>query len=266
MSEAYNVSYIMNDYKRLEMINDRHWTNITKCDILAKYAGLIEADKNIRDKGLDIKLNNEKRYVHDLKKENRTYRELTKKTKNQNNDSLLSGVQDRILVERYKSLRPDGIKLITEGNIFRITHKSNRLIEEINKKNYELEDIQASLLDINENIIEDTLKQEIIEIRKIDKKLALVHMYNKKTKLMVDFAKHNLSIYDTIIEQLRNDVGLIGKNIVKALEIGTFFKEDEANFIQNYLDEKTCTENHINKDMVRINQLNSIMDSLERSR
>lgn len=256
----------MNDYKRLEMIKDRNWTNILKCDLLTKYAGLINASENIRHEGMNIKLNKENKYVHNLKIDNKIYRDLARKNKSQNNDSLLSGIENRILAERYKNLHPDGIKSITESNINRFNHKSNVIIKEINRRNRELEDIRKLLLEIDKNIIDDTTTKEIMEIRKIDKKLALVHMYNKKTELMVNFAKRNLSMYNTVIEQLRQDVGLMGKNVMKALEIGTFFKEDEATFIQSYIDEKTDIENRINKDLVRINQLNSIIESLERSR
>lgn len=254
----------MNDYKRLDMIKDRHWTNILKCDLLSKYAVLVNADDNIRHEAMDIKLNKEKKYVHNLKIDHKIYRDIVRKSKNK--DLLLSGIENRILAERYKSLHLDGIKSITEGNINRFNHKSNKLIKETNKRNRELEDIQKCLLEVDKNIIEDITTKKIMEIKKIDKKLALVHMYNKKTELMVKFAKHNLSLYDTTIEQLRKDIGLMAKNLMKALEIGTFFKEDEANFIQSYIDEKTDIENRINKDMVRINQLNSIIDSLERSR
>lgn len=256
----------MNDYKRLEMIKDRHWTNILKCDILSKYAGLVNSDENIRHEGMHIKLDKEEKYVHNLKMDNKVYRDLVRKSKNQNKDTLLLGIENRNLVEKYKNLQPDGIKSITESDINRFNYKSNKIINKTNIRHRELEDIQKCLLEMDKDIIENAKTKEIMEIRKIDKKLALVHMHNKKTELMVNFAKRNLSIYDTVIEQLRQDVELMGKNVIKTLEIGTFFKEDEATFIQSYINEKTDIDNRINKDMVRINQLNSIIDSLERSR
>lgn len=256
----------MNTYERLEMINDRRFTNTTKCDILTNKAKLVEAEEHVCLEGMDIHLKNEKKYVHDAKKDIRMYHRLLKKIHYHNNDVLLSGIENRVLADKYRNLKPDKIISITEGFIHNVVNKSNTLTKKIQKRKDKLNNIEKHLLQKEVGPIKDTKTQEIMEIKKIDKKRALIDMNNRKIQLMVNFAKQNLTMYDTVLELLQNDSGLIGIDIMKELEMGTFFKEDEANFIQSYIDEKTETENRINKDMKRVTQINSIMDSLERSR
>lgn len=256
----------MKSYRRLEMINDPHFTNTTKCNILTNKAKLIDANKHICLEGMNINLKNKKKYVHNAKKDVKTYQKLLKKIHYHNNDILLSGIENRVLAERYKNLKPENIISITEGFIHGVVNKSNTLAKKIQKRKDKLDNIVKHLLQNEVDSIKDTKIREIMDIKKMDKKRALIDIINRKTQLMVNFAKQNLTMYDTVIEQLQNDIGLMGVDIMKELEMGTFFKEDEANFIQSYIDEKTKTENRINKGMQRVNQISSIMDSLERSR
>lgn len=259
----------MNEYERVKMIKDRRWTNTLKCDILENIAKLGEAKEYIRHAGMKSTIKNEKLYLNYLRNDLKKYEPVIKEINNNFKDKILTGIEDRTLVKRFKYLDPNGIKSSINRSIFKIGKKSNLLVVEINKKKNQLRRIQNRVYKQHkdESEYEDTRTKEILlKIANIEKKIALVDLNNRKTGEMVDYAKQNLIMYDSIIEQLRKDSGEMAINIMKEIEIGTYFKEDAANYIQNFIDEKTENEKCINKEMLHIDQLNSIMDSLEHTR
>lgn len=260
---------VMDEYEQIEMIKDRRWTNTLKCDIFENIVKLGKVKEYIRRRGMKSTLKNEKLCLNYLRNDLKKHEPAIKEINNNFKDKILSGINDRSLVKRFKYLDPNGIKSSISRSIFKIGKKTNLLIVEINKKKIQLRRIHNRMykLHTDKSEHEDIRMKEILsKIASMEKKIALVDLNNRKTSEMVDSTKQNLNMYDKILEQLRKDSGEMAINIMKEIEIGTYFKKDAANYIQNFIDEKTENEKFINKEMFHIDQLNSIMDSLEHTR
>lgn len=260
----------MNEFKRVQMMNDRRWTVNTKCDILENVMKLSEAEKNARHAGMDVELKNQIKYLQDLKKDIKNFNKSIKDANTNYKETILSGIEDRTLVEKYRDIHPEGIKMRIDHSIHKIRYESNLMRIKIDKKKDILEKIQAQYYSKQQVIkidsVDTQIKVTLSKIADMDKKIALVDFNNRKTEKMIDLTKQNVFKFDLLIEQLQNDSGEMARNIMKQIEIGTYFKEDSANYIQTKIDEKAKFEKRMYKDMFRIDQLNSIMDSLEHNR
>lgn len=260
----------MNEFKRVEMMNDRRWTVNTKCDILENIMKLSEAEKHARLAGMDVEFQNQVKYLQDLKRDIKNFHKSIKDANTNYKETILSGIEDRTLVEKYRDIHPEGIKSRIDNSIHNIRYESNLMKIKIDKKKSILQKIQAQYYSKEEVVKIDSVdtqtKVTLSKIADMDKKIALVDFNNRKTEKMIDLARKNVFKYDLLIEQLQNDAGEMATNIMKEIEIGTYFKEDSANYIQSKIDEKTKIEKHMFKEIFRMDQLNSIMDSLEHNR
>jgi hypothetical protein len=48
-------------------MNSKRWTDTVKCDIIKTFTDLLEVQNNNCQEGLDVILDEEKQYIHDLK-------------------------------------------------------------------------------------------------------------------------------------------------------------------------------------------------------
>lgn len=261
---------MMNEFERVKMMNDPRWTINSKCDIIENLMKLGEAEKDARHAGMNVEFQNETKCLQNLKKDIKKYQQSIKDANTHYKETILSGIDDRTLVEKYRYIHPDGIKSRIDYSIHKIREESDFLKTIIEKKRKMLERIKHEYYSDQENCETTSTynKAKIVmsKVADMDKKIALVDLNNRKTEEMIDLAKQNIFKYDFLIEQLQNDTGEMATNIMKEIEIGTYFKEDAANYIQNKIDEKTAIGKRINKEMFRMDKLNSIMDSLEHNR
>ncbi|VVC36856.1 Hypothetical protein CINCED_3A000984 [Cinara cedri] len=247
------------------MTKDWRWTKTLKCDIIKNITRLGNAEKCARLVGMDMILKNEDKYHEDLKRDIQQFKDETKKI----NTGNLTGIESRTRKERYGRLKPKEIKLSIWHSLNRINNESNLLINRISKIKKKLKNTQKRWSELqfnNQHGTDEKTKVAMGKMAVVDKKLALVDLNNRKTSEMVNYARQNLIVYDTLIEQLQVEVANMATAIMKEIEIGTMFKEDAANYTQSYIDQKLENEIYVNKEMFRVDQLNSIMDSLEHNR
>ncbi|XP_025198001.1 uncharacterized protein LOC112596499 [Melanaphis sacchari] len=259
----------MNEYERVNMMEDKRWTNILKCDIMENITQLGNAEQRDRLAALDVNLLNEKIHLYDIKKKIKKYYEQFEEANGDFKDIILSDAGNKILLERYRHLHPDKIKLSINNSIHTITHVSNARVEQFKTALKTLENLQrhpnpqkSEQQHIKKKKMEATMGKIVNKVKKI----ALVDFTKRKTKNMVNDVKQNLIKYDTVIEQLQNDAKAMAMVIMKEIETGTNFNEDSVNYIKSYFAEKDAKERFIGKNTSYIDKLNSIMDSMEYSR
>lgn len=262
----------MNDFERLQMINDPRWTNTQKCEILKNVAEMGEAEYSARLTGIETAFRAEFQQIQNLNSDIKKYKLLMKKIRENYKDKILSGIKDQNLVERYGNLHPSDVIASIARSIYKIENESNLLAPEIGRKKRKLAELREQLVydrarmakkHVTDN---ETAKAVMARVADVDTKIALVDLSNRKTEEMLDLVGQNLVRYDTLIEQLRNDAGRMAAYIMQQIEIGTFFKEDEANYIQGRKDVQRATEARVFGDMNGMDHLNAKMDSLERAR
>lgn len=258
----------MNEYQRVEMMEDKRWTNILKCDIMENITKLGDAEKHDRLAEIDVAMLNENIHLQDLKKNIGKYHEEFKVVNEDFKDIILSGAGSKILLERYRYLHPDKIKLSMNNSIHTINNASNARIERFNIAVKKLEEIHRhpTLKKNEQHIKENKMKEIMGKIVNKVKRTALVDSTKRTTKKMVDDVKQNLIKYDTVIEQLQNDAKSMAVIIMKEIETGTNFNQDSVNYIKSYFSEKDANEKSINTNTSYIDKINAIMDSMERSR
>lgn len=259
----------MNEYQRVKIMQDRRWTNSLKCDIIQNITRLGEAEKCTRFRGMDIIMKNEKKYHAKLKRDIKKYHSETKDMNAGYMNKILTGVEDSIRKVRYGRLHPKDVKLSIWNSLNRIHNESNMLKRQINETVIIINNARDrfSKLKFNDKHATDKKTNVIMgKISNVEKKTTLVHFNNRKISEMVDYARQNLVMYDSLIEQVQSEVSKMSTNIMKIIEIGTMFKEDANSYAQNYINEKLSYENFINRGMFRLNYLNSIMDRLEHNR
>lgn len=262
----------MNDFERLQMMNDPRWTNTQKCDILKNVAEMGEAEYRARLAGMETAFRAECQQIRNLNSDIKKYELLMQKIRENYKDKILSGIKNQNLVQRYGHLHPKDVKASIARSIYKIANESNLLAPEIEKKKLKLTELREQLVydrvrmakkHVTDN---ENAKAIMAKVADMDTRIALVDLTNRKTEEMLDLVRRNLVQYDTLIEQLQNDAGRMAAYIMQQIEIGTFFKEDEANYIQSRKDVKKATEARIYKDMNDMDHLNAKMDSLERAR
>ncbi|XP_003243194.1 uncharacterized protein LOC100572209 [Acyrthosiphon pisum] len=259
----------MNEYQRVEMMEDKRWTNILKCDIMENITKLGDAEQNDRFAEMDVNLVNENIKLQDMKKNIGKYYEKFKVVNGDFKDIILSGAGSKSLLERYRHLRPDQIKLSMNNSIHTINNASNARVRRFKIALKKLEDIhrhpnpkKGEQQHIKRNKMEATMGKIVNKVKRI----ALVDSTKRTTKNMVDGVKQNLIKYDTVIEQLQNDAKSMAVIIMKEIETGTNFNQDTVNYVKSYFAEKDAEEKSINTNTSYLDKINAIMDSMERSR
>ncbi|CAH1731997.1 unnamed protein product [Aphis gossypii] len=259
----------MNEYERVNMMEDKRWTNILKCDIMENTTLLGDAEHRDRMAGLDVKLKNENNHIHELKNNIKKCYVQFKEVNEDFKDLILSDAGSKVFLERYRYLHPDKIKSSINNSIHTITKVSNARVEQFKTAIKNLEDIErrpnpqkGEQHYIKKRKMEKTMGKIVNKVKKI----ALVDFTKRKTKSMVNDVKQNLIKYDTVIEQLQTDAKAMAMVIMKEIETGTNFNEDTANYIKTYFAEKDAKEKSIGKNTSYLDKLNSIMDSMEYSR
>lgn len=259
----------MNEYALVEMMKDRRWTNTLKCDIIHNITRLGESEKCAHLVGMDMIMRNEAKYHVELKKDVKNYNNETKEMNTGYISKILTGIESRTRKERYGHLNPFEIKSSIWHSLNHNHNESNVLVKKIIETKNILKTIQErwSRLQINDkHATDEKTKAAMGKIAKVEKKIAMVNLNNRKTSEMVNYAKQNLIMYDTLIAQLQVEVAKMATDIMKEIEIGTMFKEDAANYTQSYIDQKLANEIYVNKEIFRVDQLNTVMDSLEHNR
>lgn len=259
----------MNEYQRVEMMEDKRWTNILKCDVMENITKLGDAEQHDRLAEMDIKLLNENNHLQDLKKNIGKYYEEFKVVNGDFKDLILSGTGSKILLERYRHLHPDKIKLSMNNSIHTIANTSNARVKRFKIALEKLEDIHRypnPKKDDQQHIKRNKMEATMGKIVNKVKRIALVDSTKRTTKKMVDGVKQNLIKYDTVIEQLQSDAKSMAVIIMKEIETGTNFNQDSVNYVKSYFAEKDANEKCINTNTSYIDKINAIMDSMERSR
>ncbi|XP_060856443.1 uncharacterized protein LOC132934181 [Metopolophium dirhodum] len=259
----------MNEYQRVEMMEDKRWTNILKCDIMENITKLGDAEQHDRFAEMDVNLVNENINLQDMKKNIGKYYEQFKVVNGDFKDIILSGAGSKSLLERYRHLHPDKIKLSMNNSIHTITNASNARVRRFKIALKKLEDIhrhpnpkKGKQKHIKRHKMEATMGKIVNKVKRI----ALVDSTKRTTKNMVDGVKQNLIKYDTVIEQLQNDAKSMAVIIMKEIETGTNFNQDSVNYVKSYFAEKDAEEKSINTNTSYLDKINAIMDSMERSR
>lgn len=259
----------MNEYQRVEMMEDKRWTNILKCDIMENITKLGDAEQHDRLAEMDVLLENENIHLQDLKKNIGKHYEKLKVVNGDFKDIILSGTGSKSLLERYRHFHPDNIKLSMNNSIHRITNVSNARVRRFKIALKKLEDIHRysnpkndEQQHIKRNKMEATMGKIVNKVKRI----ALVDSTKRMTKSMVDGVKQNLIKYDTVIEQLQNDAKSMAVIIMKEIETGTNFNQDTVNYVKSYFAEKDAEEKSISTNTSYLDKINAIMDSMERSR
>lgn len=263
----------MNDFERLQTIKDPRWANTFKCDIQKNIAEIREDEHAARLVGLDNKYCAESRHIHNLKSIIKEYQVLSKKLQESCKENILSGFDDRHLVERFGYLKPNEIKMNLLQSMFKIKCEMKSTLTNVRNKVGQLRNVHRKLIrkqakmDSNKHLIDDKYTKVIMtKVGDMDSKIALVELYNKKTEKILDLVNQNLFHYDNVLEQLQNDAAKMSAQILEVIEVGTFFKEDEANFIQTFKDTKNHTELRMQEEIKRMNTLKKNIDLLEHSR
>ncbi|CAI6356831.1 unnamed protein product [Macrosiphum euphorbiae] len=259
----------MNEYQRVEMMEDKRWTNILKCDIMENITKLGDAEQHDRFAEMDVNLVDENINLQDLKKNIGKYYEQFKVVNGDFKDLILSGAGSKSFLERYRHLHPDKIKLSMNNSIHIITNASNARVRRFKIALKKLEDLQrysnpkkGKQQHIKRSKMEATMGKIVNKVKRI----VLVDLTKRTTKNMVDDVKQNLIKYDTVIEQLQNDAKSMAVIIMKEIETGTNFNQDSVNYVKSYFAEKDAEEKSINTNTSYIDKINAIMDSMERSR
>lgn len=259
----------MNEFDRVNIMEDQRWTNNLKCDIMENITKLGDAEQRDRLAEMDVTLLNENMLLCDIKKNIGKYYEQFKEVNGDFKDMILSGTGCRTLLERYRPLFPDQIKSSMNHSINTTTNVTNSRLKQVNNALNKLEIMRRTANPQKEGQKHiKTKKMETImgKVANKVKRIALVDLTQRKTKKMVDEVKQNLIRYDIVIEQLQNDARTMALNIMKDIETGTNFNEDSANYIKSYFSEKDEKEKCINKHKSHLDKLNSIIDSMERTR
>jgi len=259
----------MNEYQRVEMMEDKRWTNILKCDIMENITKLGDSEQHDRFAEMDVTLENENIHLQELKKNIGKYYEEFKVVNGDFKDIILSGTGSKSLLERYRHLHPDKIKLSMNNSIHAIANASNARVRRFKIALKKLEDIRRypnlekdEQKHIKRNKMEATMGKIVNKVKRI----ALVDSTKRMTKNMVDDVKQNLIKYDTVIEQLQNDAKSMAVIIMKEIETGTNFNQDSVNYVKSYFAEKDAEEKCISTNTSYLDKINAIMDSMERSR
>lgn len=258
----------MNDFQLVHSMKDRRWTNAIKYDRIKQLTELAEADKNVRRAGLDEALRNQETFIYNLTSDIQSYQRTLRDSKNMKN--ILGTVTDRNLVARYRHLQPNEIKSSVDRHINKTRKQIDLLAIQNETKLKQLEEIQVRVIKMKaeKNMFNDSIGSNLIndDIIDIDEKIKLVTLNINKTNRMIDLTKKNLSVYDTLIGQLEKDAGELASHIMNTIKIGTYFKEDEANFIQNYIDEKALNSKRKKKTKSLMARIGLKMDMLEVNR
>lgn len=259
----------MNEYKRIEDLNDSRWTNSLKCDIFKNLTELEEFKKHARYTTIAATRQREKQNLHNLKKRKEKYNPLMKEAKSNFLNKIVEVSSNQKLLKRFKHLHANEIKSSIQRSIYRTTNETNNIIIEIQNKKKKLEQLQnVSYKKLNQNTSNENLKQKqmIGKIADIEKKISLVVFLNKKTEKIVESEKRNLQQYDLIYEQLINDLESTSASLVREVEIVESIRADIKNDDRKYKIEKKANENFMKKAYQKINKFNSITDSLEQCR
>lgn len=262
----------MDDFNRLLMMNDSRWTNTLKCDIKKNIVEIGEAEQRARFIGMKTALRAEKQHIINLKLDIKKYKRMGNNIKDNYKTKILSSIKNEDLLKMCRNLHPNIIRPKIIRTIHKVENKSNVIRPKINKKKIILEKIHKRLASnrrktTKKNMLDNKSTEVIMaKVADMETKIALIDLNNRKTEKMLDLVRQNLSLYDRLMEQLQNDAEKMAINIMEEIEIGTFFKEDEANYIQNGKDIKRVMEERMYKDTNRVDHLNAKMDLLERCR
>lgn len=260
----------MNEYKRLENLNDSRWTNSLKCDIFKNLTELEEFEKHARYTTIAETRQKEKQNLHNLKKFKEKYDPLMKEANSNFVNKIVKVTNNQKLLKRFRHLHPNEIKSSIQRSIYRITHETNKLIMEIQNKKKKLETFQHySCKKLNvQNTSNENFKQNQMmgKIADIEKKISLIVFLNKKTEKIVESEKRNLQQYDLIYEQLINDLESASASLAREVEIVESIRADIKNDDRKYKIEKKANEKFVQESNHKIIKFNSITDSLEQCR
>lgn len=254
------------EYKRVKMMNDERWTNAIKCDIMKTFTDLLEVQNNNRQEGLDVILDEEKQYLHELKSNVKKNRLIMKEGITDFKEKMLSKT-NRKLLERYRYTHPDEIKSSIKRSIHQINYGANILITQINQKKSELRKLNNSYeFQHKKTINYGNFKGIMRNFTNIDDKIRLANFKKRKMKNMVNLAQQNLNKYDSLLEQLHNDQEEMATNIMNEIEIVVQFERETNNYTQQLKNEILASQKQRIKQVGKIEQLNFMSDSMDRSR
>jgi len=216
-------------------------------------------------------LQNNKNYPIDVKTDIvKKHKKISNKASSDYKEKMLLGIDNRVLVERYKHLHPNEIKFSIKCSIDRINNNSNKLTTKIKGKNDKLKRLQTSVFKKKDvQIIDDVnTKTMMRHIDVMNKKIALVFSNKQKNQEIIDAAKRELNMYDTLIERLKIDDRATNLGMSKNIGASTYFgfKQETENYIQCVFDEVSANEKRTNREIMQLERLKYKMNSLERNR
>lgn len=260
----------MNEYKRLENINDSRWTNSLKCDIFKNLTELEEFEKHARYTAIAATRQKEIQNFQNLKKFKAKYDTLMKKANGNFINKIVKDSSNRKLLKRFEYLHPYEIKSSIQRSINRITNQKNKVITEIQTKKYKLKQLENVFFEKSheQNTLNDNSKQVRImgKIADIEKKIVLVGFFNKKMEKIVESEKRNLQQYDLIYEQLTNDLESTSASLAREVEIIDSIRADIKNDDRKYKTKRKANEKFVKNSNSTIHKLNSVIDILEKNR
>lgn len=254
------------EYKRVKMMNDKRWTNAIKCDIMKTIADFIEIQNKNRQEEFDVIFEKQKQYLEDLKLNVYKNRLVMKDGINDFKDKMLSNT-NRILLERYRCIHPDEIKYSMKRAIHHINYEENVLITQINQKKKELEELNnVHEFQYKSTINRSQRKGIMKDLASIDDRIRLATFSKTKMKKMVNLAQQHLNKYDSLLEQVQNDMEEMATNLMNEIEIGAQFKRDTYKCTKQLKNEMLASKEKRIKQIDKIEQLNTKFDSMARVR
>jgi hypothetical protein len=254
------------EYERVKMMNDERWTNARKCEIMKTFTDLLVVQDNNHQEGLDVIVDEEKQYLQDLKSKVKKNRLLMNEGMNDFKDKMLSKT-NRILLERYRHTHPDEIKSSMKRSINQTKNEANILITQINQKKNEIRELNnAYEFRHKDTISYGNFKKIMRNVTNIDDRIRLAKFKKTKMEKMVDRAQQNLNKFDSLLEQLHNDKKEMATNIMKQTKIVVQLKMETNKYTQQLKNEILASQKQRIKQVGKIEQLNFMSDSMDRSR
>lgn len=257
----------MDEFKRLESLNDSRWNNLLKCNAFKKLTELEEFEKHARDRSIAATLQEEKQNLRYLKKFKDKYDPLMKEANCNFVHKIVKVTKNEKLCRRYSHLHPNEIQLSIRRSIYRISNEANKMAREIHNKENEIRKLIMDHPKEVKTLNKSTKSNRIMaNISEIDRKIMLVSFLSRKTKMVVESEKRNLLQFDVISEQLLNDIISTSASLVREVEITDSIRADIKNTDRKYKIENRGDEKFAKEANYNINKLNYMTNSLEQFR
>lgn len=253
--------------QRLRKKDDMRWTKAMKCYIMNTNTDLIEMQNKDRDKELGDILTEKKQNLNDLGLNVKKNRFILKEVMVDFNSKILANTNP-ILLKRYGKTHPDEIKSSIKRCIHQINVENNTLLTKIEAEQLELRLLKnnSTRFPFKENTDHSKLKRIMEDEANLDEKIKLARLKKKKMKDMVVLLQKNLNKYDPILDQLSRDKEELAANLMNEIELGVKFESDTNKKTQELKDELFASQKQTIKQTGEIEQINCVVDSIDRNR